>query len=32
MGDVSTGVDMNVDRVDYELDSHEIPFGITYLF
>jgi opacity protein-like surface antigen len=32
MGDVSTGVDMNADSVDYELNSHEITFGITYLF
>ncbi len=32
MGKVSTGVDMNGDWVDHELNSHEITFGITYLF
>lgn len=32
MGDGSTGVDMNGDLVDYELNSHEITLGITYLF
>ena len=32
MGDISTGVDINGDRIDYDLRSHEITVGLTYLF
>ncbi|WP_136806750.1 outer membrane protein [Desulfosediminicola flagellatus] len=32
MGDISTGVDINGDWIDYDLSSHEITVGITYLF
>ncbi|BHH86159.1 outer membrane protein [Desulforhopalus sp. 52FAK] len=32
MGDISTGVDINGDMVDFDLSAHEITVGITYLF
>lgn len=32
MDEISTGVDINGDRIDYDLSSHEITVGITYLF
>lgn len=32
MGDISTGVDINGDWIDYDLSAHEITVGITYLF
>lgn len=32
MGDIATGFDINGDRMEYDLRSHEITFGLTYLF
>ena len=32
MGDVSTGVDVNGDRIDFDTASHEVTAGITYRF
>lgn len=32
MGSVSTGVDINGDSVDFDLSSHEVTLGLTYLF